>query len=89
MPRKLASSCVAKKETGTRSPNPDRSKSRRTLKVEYHDAEKAGFKIWPTDTLLPCYRTDLTVVNPYDSLNVLTLFNNSLGAVHPSGYRAH
>jgi hypothetical protein len=25
MPRKLASSCVAKKETGTRSPNPDRS----------------------------------------------------------------
>lgn len=45
--------------------------------------------IWPTDTLLPCYRTDLTVANPYDSLNVLNLFNNSLGAVHPSGYRAH
>jgi len=45
--------------------------------------------IWPTNTLLPCYRTDLTVVNPYDSLNVLALFNNSLGAVHPSGYKAH
>jgi len=37
--------------------------------------------IW-SNRILPCYRTDLTIEPPYDSIKVLALFNDSLGAIH-------
>jgi len=38
--------------------------------------------LWPNLPIFPCYRTDLTVEPPYDSIKVLAIFNDSLGAVH-------
>lgn len=39
--------------------------------------------IWCDRRILPCYRVDLTT-QPYDSTNVVSLFNNCLAALHSS-----
>jgi hypothetical protein len=38
--------------------------------------------LWPNLSVFPCYRADLTIETPYDSIKVLAIFNDSLGALH-------
>jgi hypothetical protein len=38
--------------------------------------------LWPNLSVFPCYRADLTIEPPYDSIKVLAIFNDSLGALH-------
>jgi hypothetical protein len=38
--------------------------------------------LWPMLPIFPCYKADLTFEPPYDSIKVLAIFNDSLGALH-------
>jgi len=38
--------------------------------------------LWPNLAIFPCYRADLTIEPPYDSIKVLAIFNDTLGGLH-------